>query len=129
MLICTSAHGAKHLCAKECNPELRFLRSARHLILLNICVKFHEIIYQTVQCSKGNNSKRIQSRVVVTALCLMVLNICVKFQENISNGFDVTERTRVCGRNGNIKCSKGNNSKSMQSRVTVPVLYTSTLNA
>ena len=33
------------------------------------------------------------------ALCLMVLNICVKFHENISNGFDVTERTRVCGRN------------------------------
>ena len=26
----------------------------------------------------------------------MVLNICVKFHENISNGFDVTERTRVC---------------------------------
>ena len=54
-----------------------------------------------------------------------MLNICVKFHENILNGFDVTERTRVCGRNGNIKCSKGNNSKSMQSKVTVPVLCTS----
>ena len=29
----------------------------------------------------------------------------------ISNFFDVTERTRVCGRNGNFQCSKGNNSK------------------
>ena len=44
---------------------------------------------------------------------------------NISNGFDFTERTRVCGRNGNFKCSKGNNSQSMQSRVTVPLLCTS----
>ena len=34
------------------------------------------------------------------ALCLLVLNICVKVRENISNGFDVTEWTRVCGRNG-----------------------------
>ena len=27
---------------KVCNPELRFLRSARRLMVLNICVKFHE---------------------------------------------------------------------------------------
>ena len=36
--------------------------------------------------------------------------------------FDVTARTRVCGRNGNFQCSKDNNSRSMQSRVTVPAL-------
>ena len=51
------------------------------------------------------------------ALDLMVLNICGKFYENISNCFDVTERTRVCGRNGNFQCSKGNNSTSMQSKL------------
>ena len=55
----------------------------------------------------------------------MVLNVCVKFHENISNGFDVTERTRVCGRNGNFQCSKDNNSKSMQSRITVSVICSS----
>ena len=55
----------------------------------------------------------------------MVLNICVKFHENISNGFGVTERTRVCSRNGNFQGSKGINYKSMQSRVTFPVLCTS----
>ena len=43
----------------------------------------------------------------------------------ISNGFDVIERTRVCGRNGNFQCSKSNNSKSMQTRVTVPMRCTS----
>ena len=46
----------------------------------------------------------------------------MKFHENISNSFDVTERTLVCGRNGNFQCTKSNNSKSMQSRVTVPAL-------
>ena len=49
----------------------------------------------------------------------MVLNICLKFHENISNGLNVTERTGVCGRNGNFQCSKGNNSERMQSSQTV----------
>ena len=30
---------------------------------------------------------------------LMVLNICVKFHKNILNGFKVTKRTGVCGKN------------------------------
>ena len=55
--------------------------------------------------------------------------MCVKFHENSSNGFDVTERTRVCGRNGNFQCSKGNNSESMQCRVTVSALCMSSHNA
>ena len=29
----------------------------------------------------------------------------------ISNGFDITERTRVCGRNGYFQCSWNNNTK------------------
>ena len=37
--------------------------------------------------------------------------ICVKFHENISNGFQLTERTRAHGRNGYFQCSKGNNSR------------------
>ena len=100
---------------KVCNPELWFLCSARCLIVLNICVKFHENILNgfevtertrvcgkiaIFQCSKGNNSKRMQSTVTVPALCicLILLNICVKFHENISNGFRVTELTRFCDR-------------------------------
>ena len=34
-----------------------------------------------------------------SACCLMVLNICVRCHENILNGFEVTGRTRVCGKN------------------------------
>ena len=30
---------------------------------------------------------------------LMVLNLCVKFHVNVLNGFEVTERTQVCGKN------------------------------
>ena len=45
---------------KVCNPELLFLQSARRLMVLNFCVKFHE---------------------------------------NSLNSFEVTEQTRVCGKN------------------------------
>ena len=48
----------------------------------------------------------------------------MKFYENILNGFDVTEQTRVCGRNGNFQCARGNYYKSIHSRDTVPVLCT-----
>ena len=51
----------------------------------------------------------------------IVLYICVKFPENISNGFQLTEQTRVHGRNGYVQCSKGINSKCRQTRVTVHV--------
>ena len=56
---------------------------------------------------------------------LMMLYICVKFHENITNSIRVMERTRVYGRNGYVQCSKGNNSVSRQTRVTVHVFYTS----
>ena len=59
-----------------------------------------------------------------SACCLIVLNICVKFHENILNGFEVTERTRVCGKIAIFQCSKGNNSKRMQSTFTVLALCT-----
>ena len=60
-------------------------------------------------------------RFMCSAHCLIVLYICVKFHENICNGFQLTKRTRVHGRNGYVQCSKGNNSKSRQNRVTVHV--------
>ena len=55
-----------------------------------------------------------------SARLFMVLNICVKIHENILNGFEVTERTRVCGKIAILQCSKSNNSNRMQCRVTVP---------
>ena len=70
---------------KVCNPELRFLCSTRQLLMLNICVNFHENILNgfevtdrtqvygkkiaIFQCSKGNNTERMQSRVTVPVFC------------------------------------------------------------
>ena len=56
-----------------------------------------------------------------SACCLIVLYTCVKFRENISNSFQLTERTQVHGRNDYVQCSKGNNSKSKQTRVMIHV--------
>ena len=60
--------------------ELPFLHSARRLMLVDICMKFHDaslyglkVIEQTRfwegQSSKGNNSKNINARVTILALC------------------------------------------------------------
>ena len=61
------------------------------------------------QHSKENNSKSINSRVMVLARCLMLIDIYMKFLEDILNRFQVTERTRFCDG----QSSKGNNSKSI----------------
>ena len=63
--------------------ELPFLHSARRIIPVDICMKFHDaslyglkVIERTRwrrfcegQSSKGNNSKNINARVTVHALC------------------------------------------------------------
>ena len=51
---------------------------------------------------------------------LMVFDVCVKFHENMSSGYKVMERTRQL-----LKHTKGNNSKSRKTRVTVHVFCTS----
>ena len=66
--------------------ELPFLHSARRLMLVDICTKFHDaslnglkVIEQTRwrhdfiegQSSKKNNSKNINARVTVLALCTL----------------------------------------------------------
>ena len=53
------------------------------------------------------------------ARCLMVLYSCEKFHNNISNGFQLIEQIRVHNRKGYVQSSKGNNSKSRQTRVTM----------
>ena len=50
-----------------------------------------------------------------SAYRLIVFNVCEKFHENMSSGFKVMERTRNCLH------TKGSNSKSRKTRVTVHV--------
>ena len=51
----------------------------------------------------------------------------MKFHENISNNFYDMARTHVYGGNGHFQYSKGNNSKSRKTRVTVHVFCMSPL--
>ena len=53
-----------------------------------------------------------------------LLYVYVMFHENISNGFQLIERTRVQSRNGYIQCSKSSNPKSWKSRAMVHVFCT-----
>ena len=105
-------------------------------MVLYIWEKFHKNIWNGLQLTERtqvhhtrfNVQRAITPKVGKPELCFMcsvcrfiVLYICVKFHENISNGFQLTEQTQVHGRNGYVQCSKGNNSKSRQSRVMVHV--------
>ena len=104
-------------------------------MMLYISMKFHEHIFNSFrviertrnyqcQISKGNNSKLCTQELcffLCSARRLMMLYISIKFHENILNDFQVIERTR----NYHCRISKGNNSKTVQTRVTVLVLSTS----
>ena len=87
---------------KVCNPKLRLMRSARRLMRLNICVKFHENILNGFEVTEwtrvcGKNAIFLNVQMAITpkecnpelhllrsAHRLFLLNICAKFQENIS---------------------------------------------
>ena len=87
---------------KVCNPALRFLCSARRLIVLNIYVKFHENILHGFEVTErtrvcGKIPFFNVQRAITPKQCnlelwflrfarrLILLNICVKFHKNISN--------------------------------------------
>ena len=59
-------------------PELRFMCSARRLMVFNVCVKFHEnmsSVFKVMERTrkllthKGNNSKSRKTRVTVHVFC------------------------------------------------------------
>ena len=84
-----------------------------------------EMTMFNVQRAITPNEGTPELQFMCSASCLMVLYICVKFCENITHGIRVMERTRVHSRNGYVQCSKGNNSISRQTRVTLHVFCTS----
>ena len=98
---------------KVSTQELWFLCSACRLMLVYICMKFHEGIlnvfcvtertqpYRKIyyfQFQRAITQKICNPVISLSARCLMSLYICVKFQENISNVFWVTEWTQFCDR-------------------------------
>ena len=73
----------KAITQKALMQELQFLNSACHLILVDICMKIHKDSLKTFQVvdtietqfgdgrsSMGNNSRSINARVMVLALCI-----------------------------------------------------------
>ena len=76
---------------------------------------------QRVVTPKAGNS---ESWFLCSAHHIVVIYICIRFQENISNSFQVTKLTYIYNRNQYFQYSKGHNSKSRLSRVTVLVFCT-----
>ena len=74
----------KAITQKALMQELQFLNSACHLILVDICMKIHRQLEDFSSCrtdtietqfgdgrsSMGNNSRSINARVMVLALCI-----------------------------------------------------------
>ena len=115
--------------------------SACCLKVIYICEMFHQNIWNCFQLQSRHkymvemamfNIQRTitlkvskqEFRFMCSAPDLTVLYICVKFCENISNSLQLTEQTRVHGRNGCVQCPKVNNSKSRQTRVMFHVFCT-----
>ena len=59
---------------------------------------------------------------------VMVISICIMFQENISNSFQITERTHILQKSL-FSMFKGHNFKSRLTRVMVLVFCTSSYSA
>ena len=118
---------------KAGNSELLFLCFAKCIIVIYICIKFHENIsnsfqatewtqiyyrYHYFQSSKGINSKSRLTRVTFFVFCILshdthdALNLCEVSSKYLERVFNFQY----------LLCSKGSNSKSTLTRVMVFVL-------
>ena len=99
--------------SKSINTRVMVLAFCSRLMLVNICMKFHEgtlndfwvtertrpyrkIYYFQFQRAITPKIRNPELRFLRSARRLMLRYICVKFHENISNDFWITERTRFC---------------------------------
>ena len=70
--------------------------------VVNYCtiITWYKIVVDNCFCdgqsSKGNNSKSINDRVTILALCTstLLVDTCIKFREYSLSGFQAIERTR-----------------------------------
>ena len=113
---------------KAGKSQLWFLCSAHHIMVKHICINFQENISNSFQvterthifqCSKDSKSR--SSRVTVLVFCTLSHDALHLYEvlSKYLNNFQLTELTRVHGRNGYFQYlpfSKGGNSKSRLTR-------------
>ena len=75
--------------------ELPFLHSARRLMLVDICMKFHDAsLYGLKVIEQTRWRHDFVLLFLHFARRLMLIDICMKFREDSFRDFQVTERTR-----------------------------------
>ena len=82
------------------------------------------ITIDNVQRAVAPKAGKSELRFLCFANCIMEIYICIKFQENILSSFQVTVCTQRYYRNHYFQTSKGHNSKSGLTRVTLLVFCT-----
>ena len=113
LVFCTLSHSALHLCNISWKIyQMVFNLQSGHEYKVDMAT-FN--IQRTITLKVG----KLELLFMCSACRLIVLYICVKFQENTTNWISVMERTWVHGRNGCVKCSRGNNSKSRQTKLSI----------
>ena len=87
------------------------------------------ITIDNVQRAVTPKAGKSELRFLRFATYITVIYICIKFQENISNSFQVTEWTQIHYRKHYFQSSKGHNSKSRLTRITLLKFCTSSYDA
>ena len=97
--------------SKNINQKLPFFHSARRLMLVDICMKFHDASLYGLKVIEPTRWRqyfvrdKVQREIIQkiyrqelpflhSARRLMLIDICIKFREDSLGGFQVTERTR-----------------------------------
>ena len=122
--------------------ELLFLHSARRLMLVDICMKFHDAslyglkVIERTQWRQDFVRDKVQREITQkikmqklpflhSARRLMLVNICMKFHDASLYGFKVIERTRWRHDFVRDKVQREITKKNINARVTVLALCTS----
>ena len=132
----------KAITQKALMQELRFLNSACHLILVDICMKIHENslkAFQVVELTRLKNNlvmvkvpwettqkvKKQELWFLHFACPLMLVDICMKYHDASLYGLKVIERTRWRQDFVRDKVQREITKKKKNARVTVLALCTS----
>ena len=122
LMFCTSSDDALYLC----EVLAKYLKGFQLTELTRVHSRNGH--FQYLLCSKGGGDSKRRLTITTVFVFWLSSHDALRFWEiswNISNGCQLSEQTKIHGRNGYIQCSKGNNSKSRQTRLMVHEFCTS----